>query len=67
MSVIEINKAIETIVDSGEYLYYGEFTNSFTRETFYKIRRVAFQGKWGLNTAKQVLLLAELVSKEVEA
>lgn len=55
-----VDQAIETIVDSGEYRFYGTHTSNVDGELLYKIRRVGFQGRWGLNTEKELFILARL-------
>ena len=57
-----IDQAIEIIVDSDEYLYYGTHWSKFSKQTFYKIRRRSFQGRWGLNTERELFTLARLCS-----
>jgi hypothetical protein len=58
-----IDQAIETIVDSGEYLFYGTHFSRFDNRTLYKIRRRhCFQQHWGLNTERELFTLARLCS-----
>ena len=57
-----IDQAIETIVNSGEYLFYGTHVSRFDNRTLYKIRRRQFQGHWGLNTERELFTLARLCS-----
>ena len=58
-----VDQAIEMIVDSGEYLFYGTHFSRFDNRTLYKIRRRhGFQQHWGLNTERELLALARLYS-----
>ena len=55
-----IDQAIETIVDSGEYRFYGTYVSQVDGELLYKIRRVGHQGNWGLNSERELFTLARL-------
>jgi len=58
-----IDQAIEIIVDSGEYLFYGTYFSRFDNRTLYKIRRRhGYQQSWGLNTERELFTLARLCS-----
>ena len=57
-----VDQAIEVIVDSGEYLFYGTHFSRFDNQTLYKIRRRGFQQSWGLNTERELFTLARLCS-----
>ena len=55
-----IDKAIEILVDSGEYAYYGTYTSDFTRDKrrYHKLRWIGHQDSWGLSTDKDLFTLA---------
>lgn len=58
-----VDQAIEVILDSGEYLFYGTHFSRFDNQTLYKIRRRhGLQQSWGLNTERELFTLARLCS-----
>ena len=59
-----IDQAIEIIVHSDEYLFYGTYWSQSCNQTLYKIRRRDFQGDWGLNTERELFTIVRLLTHD---
>ena len=55
-----IDKAIEILVDSGEYAYYGTYRSVIDSDTtlYYKLRWIGHSDSWGLHTDRDLFTLA---------
>ena len=55
-----IDQAIEILVDSGQYAYYGTYESDFHKDKtrYHKLRFIGLQDSWGLSTDQDLLTLA---------